>query len=252
MFSQNSNLAQFNKKNIFIWFLLAFQAGCINAGGFLSCHRFVSHITGFATFFGAEMAQENYQSAIGMLLVPLFFLIGSMTSGFLIDRQLAKGQMPLYPLSFGFITFGMLSVTLLGMYGYFGIFGSAWNSKSSLLSDFILLAILCLSAGIQNATITSASGSVVRTTHLTGITTDLGIGLIRVFATGQSSWVQSHEAKANIMRFGIITFFVLGSLAAAFVFLHWQYLGFLLPTVISFGLLTYTTRVYVVTKGWLK
>lgn len=252
MFSQNSNLAQFNKKNIFIWFLLAFQAGAINAGGFLSCHRFVSHITGFATFFGSEMANANYHAGFSMLVVPMFFLLGSMTSGFLIDRRLAHGQLPLYPFSFGIITFGMLVITLLGLNGYFGEFGLTLITNSKIGSDFLLLAILCLSAGIQNATITSASGSVVRTTHLTGITTDLGIGIIRVFTSGQSSWVQEHEAKANIMRVGIILFFVLGSLVSAFIFYHWKFFGFLIPFFISFFLFLHTLHVFAVNKGWLK
>ena len=34
------------------WFLLAFLGGHVNAGGYLACHRFVSHVTGFATLAG--------------------------------------------------------------------------------------------------------------------------------------------------------------------------------------------------------
>ena len=62
---------------------MAFQAGLINIGGFMACHRFVSHITGFATFFGYEINQADTSAALSMLVVPMFFLFGCMISGFL-------------------------------------------------------------------------------------------------------------------------------------------------------------------------
>ncbi len=47
---------------LFHWFLLSFNAGCINAGGFLATGRFVSHVTGFATFFGVDLANREHGS----------------------------------------------------------------------------------------------------------------------------------------------------------------------------------------------
>lgn len=233
MFSGKNTLAYFSPQNLAIWLSMSFQAGAINAGGFLACHRFVSHVTGFATLFGAELAQGHPLTALGMLAVPAFFVAGSCISAFFIDRRIVRGKMPLYPMMFGLISLFMLTVTLLGSTRNFGSFGE----PMSITADFSLLALLCLSSGIQNATITSASGAVVRTTHLTGITTDLGIGLVRVFASGQSSRVQESEFRANLMRLGIIFFFIAGSTISAFLFLKYEYLGFLIPVFISLGLM---------------
>ena len=67
---------------------MAFQAGVINIGAFMACHRFVSHITGFATYFGYELVSGDGFAAAGMLVVPIFFVFGCMISGELVDIRL--------------------------------------------------------------------------------------------------------------------------------------------------------------------
>ena len=125
-----------------------------------------------------------------------------------------------------------------GRWGWFG----AFNPEASLEPNFALLAILCLACGIQNASITSASGATVRTTHLTGITTDLGIGLMRLASKGQSEKVIEYEKKASIMRIGIITSFIAGSVVGTLLFLRYEYFGYLLPLGISGTLLIIDLR----------
>lgn len=229
MFSISASIAQFNRQNVLIWLSMAFQAGVINAGGFLACHRFVTHTTGFATFFGSEFSQGHFRAALGMLSAPLFFLAGSVTSGYFVDRRLALNEPPRYDGMFGFIGFTLILISIAGEAGSFGSFGAPLN----LSTDFIFLALLCLCSGIQNGTLTSASGAVIRTTHLTGITTDLGIGLVRVLTSGRSPGAKSHESRANWMRIGLIFSFVCGSTAGAFLYYQWHYLAFLLPAFIS-------------------
>jgi uncharacterized membrane protein YoaK (UPF0700 family) len=65
------------------------MAGTINSGGFLACGRWVTHVTGFATFFGIDLVTGEYKLALSMLIVPMFFLLGSFVSGYLIDVRLA-------------------------------------------------------------------------------------------------------------------------------------------------------------------
>lgn len=69
----NESISHYTPANVSIWMSMAFQAGILNIGGFMACHRFVSHITGFATFFGHEINQADNSHAFGMLAVPLFF-----------------------------------------------------------------------------------------------------------------------------------------------------------------------------------
>lgn len=242
----NDTISHYNKSNIFVWMLMAFQAGCLNIGGFLACHRFVSHITGFATFFASEVVLAEYERAFGMLLVPISFLIGAMCSGFFVDFQLRHFKFPRYFLSFGLIFVIIVLVFLLGHSGYFGEFGVLVEDKS----DYFLLFLLCFVCGLQNGTITTVSKSVIRTTHLTGLTTDLGIGLTRLILNGNKNENFENEKKAIFMRLGIISFFGIGSLVGAFLYTKWNYDGFVLPVLTS-GIL-FLMMIFVQLKHKLK
>lgn len=229
----NSSIATYNKSNVIVWLLMAFQAGLLNVGGFMASHRFVSHVTGFATFFAADSAAGNYSHALGMLVVPLFFLLGAMLSGQLVDIRLKLKLKPKYYFTFGIIFLIIATILVAGHFNFFSPFGQPIEVSK----DYALLILLCFACGIQNATITSVSRSVVRTSHLTGLTTDLGIGLVRILNRNKlSAAVLEEEHKANLMRFGIIAFFVLGSLIGGFCFSAWGYDAFALPTLISGGL----------------
>ena len=218
---------------------LAFQGGVLNIGGFMACHRFVSHVTGFSTFFGVEVSKnpDNAFHAVGMLVVPLFFLLGAMLSGQLVDIRLKLGKKPRYYFTFGVIFFLVLIVFIGGVGGIFGKFAEPLALKR----DYALLILLCLICGIQNGTVTTVSRSVVRTTHLTGITTDLGIGIIRFLnrhQLGIASEEMLNNNRANLMRIGIILFFGIGSVVGGFAFRYFEYAGFLVPVITSGTLFT--------------
>lgn len=228
MFTTLIHEDSYSAKKFLIWTAFSFQAGCINVGGFLACHRFVTHTTGFATLFGAEMAEGNVKNALGYLAVPFLFLLGSMFSAFFTDRRSLHQHKPNYIIVFAGMWICFLLVSILGVSNYFGDFGNDLN----LSRDFLLLALLSLASGIQNAMITSVSKAVVRTTHLTGLTTDLGIGLIRIFSSPLNQH-QQMEFLATLMRLGIIVSFILGSWLAASIFNKHHYLGFFIPLMMT-------------------
>lgn len=235
-----------SERNRMIWYSLSFQAGVINCGGFMACHRFVTHVTGFATHFGTEIATAHYRSAFGILVVPLFYLLGSFCTGYFTEVRMAKKQKPKYHQIFGFIAISLGALALAGTAGAFGVFGEPLN----LYSDYLLLATLCFCSGVQNATVTSASGSVIRTTHLTGITTDLGLSLMKYLSFYPRSWNKTDELTSQrskdklniIIRMGLILSFILGSVFGGVVFLNFEYLGFFLPCAISLALTVITFR----------
>lgn len=238
MFARALNLNQYSPLNMAVWCTLAFQAGSINAGGFLACSRFVTHTTGFATLFGTEFALGHFNTATGMLTVPIFFLIGAMISALFVDRQIVKGKLPRYNLVFGLIGFVLLLVCFLGGGGSFGVFGLL-SGPNEIAGEFPMLALLCLASGMQNAAITSASGAVLRTTHLTGLTTDLGIGIVRVATHWMDQVNAEPEVRKNMIRVSIIVSFILGATFGAFLFYHVHYWGFLFPAILSLSLMSF-------------
>lgn len=213
---------------VFHWFMLSFNGGCINAGGFMATGKFVSHVTGFATLFGVDLTTSDVHTALGILSVPIFFLFGAFLAGLLIDRPVYNKKRPHFDwvmLLSAFCLFG----AAIGRAPSFGTFGEAIKIEDS----YFLLALLCLSSGLQNAAITSSSGRSIRTTHLTGLTTDLGIGLARILTFGLKSDKYSKESRVNKLRIGSITAFVFGSAVGAWIFMKFEYGGFILPGVIS-------------------
>ncbi|MEZ4814589.1 MAG: YoaK family protein [Bdellovibrionota bacterium] len=213
------------REAIRIWFILAFQAGAINIAGFLACHRFVSHVTGFPTFFADDLSKGDLSEAFNILLVPIFFVLGTMLSAWHVDRRIERKKAPRYTLVFSLICFMLIFVLLVGQLGYFGVFGEPLLYKR----DYALMAILCAVSGIQNAVITTASGYRVRTTHLSGITTDFGIGLVNLWTKRKDKVTFDSELTINFYRFGTIVSFTLGGVAGAFAFKSLNYTGFILP-----------------------
>jgi uncharacterized membrane protein YoaK (UPF0700 family) len=229
MFSSPDNLSHYSVRNASIWLALAFQAGVVNAGGLLACHRFVTHTTGFGTTFGIEVATGNTYIALGMLSVPVFFISGAMISAFLVDRRLIQNKAPRYAMVLFLMTL-LMGVTLFsGVTGKLGAFGE----PLSMTRDYLLLALLSLTSGLQNAMVTTAFGAIVRTTHLTGISTDLGIGIIRLMSNAQKPEQRHNEVRATWMRIGIISSFIFGSTLSSFIYLAVQYWGFIIPFMIS-------------------
>lgn len=229
MFVDLISQPHYSPKKFILWNSLAFQAGAVNVGGLLACHRFVTHTTGFATHFGVEMASGHFRLALGIISVPLFFLMGNCISAFFTDRRSIRHKKPNYTVLFSLMLICYTLVTVLGVNNSFGSFGT----ELSIADDYFLLGLLSLSSGIQNAMITSISHSVIRTTHLTGLTTDLGIGLVRIFSHDRNHPLREQELKATGMRIGIIVSFIFGSWMGASLYLKYQYYGFVVPLAIS-------------------
>lgn len=232
-----SQILSFNIKNYALWFVLAFNAGCINMGGFLAANRFVTHITGYATHFGEELSLGNVGRAWSLALVPVFFIIGAMVSAWFTDRNItANRNKKSYTILFFIIAGIMFFISLLGPFGIFGLFGN----EQDFIPGYFLISLLAIGSGIQNAMISTASGLLVRTTHLTGISTDLGVGIIRYFFAGRETELKNKELRINLLRIGTIFSFILGSMVSSFEFRKLQYLGFLIPGLIALSLGIYT------------
>ena len=210
----------------FDWFLLSFLAGNVNAGGYLAAHRFVTHVTGFATLFGIDAARGRWDGAIGIASIPIYFLLGVIISAYLVDRRVHQDKRPKYALVMSLVGLCLVGAALGGYFHFFGNFGSDPRLKR----DYLLLALLCGASGLQNAAISSSSGATVRTTHLTGLTTDLGTGLVRAFSNPK---LYQSEIRATRLRLGTIAAFCSGSAVGAYFYLKLQYLGFLIPAALA-------------------
>ncbi|MEO5668576.1 MAG: YoaK family protein [Bdellovibrionota bacterium] len=216
------------------WWTLSFQAGAINAGGFLSCGQNVSHVTGFLTQVGTLGAQNRWNLALGLLSVPIFFLLGAIATTIILEhpRSYARDRFYGYSIVLGIVALLCLSVAVLGWWHSFGSF----NESLDLRRHYMLLVMLSLACGFQNALFSDRAGTVIRSTHMTGPTTDLGIEIGRLFLVAIKRAQRLPEIKFrreltfSLIRGISILLFIGGALMGSFFFLRYQYLGFLVPS----------------------
>lgn len=190
-------------------FVLALVAGCVNAIGLLSFeHQAVSHVSGTATLLGVQLSLWHLATSIQLLGVLLAFMVGAAISGVLLHG--AKLQLGRHYDTALIIEAILLLAALLLLSAdiYVGVF---------------LASIAC---GLQNALATTFSGAVVRTTHLTGIFTDLGIML-----GGVLRGERLDRRKAKLFSL-IILGFIAGGMVGAYLHRKLQFLALLFPAVV--------------------
>jgi len=218
--------------NQHLGYLLAFVAGAINAGGFLAVNRYTSHMTGIVS----EMADSAVLGASAVALAGLgallSFLLGAMCTTMLVHYSRRHQMHSEYALPL------LIEAALLLV---FGVVGAQLNMVNGL---FVSATVMLLSfmMGLQNALITKISQADIRTTHVTGIVTDIGIELGRLMYWNASIRPDMPRVLANRDRLRVLTslllaFFV-GGISGAWGFKHLGYiatmpLAFLLTALAS-------------------
>jgi len=227
------------KENSLLWCLLAFQAGFINAGGFMACHRFVSHVTGYGTHIGLSLFKDGFWLSLEMMVAPISFIAGAAYSAFLIDRPYF--QQKKVRIDYALITQSALLflVFMLGEWGMFGEFGE----PLMLQRDFLLLFVLCFICGAQNATFATLTNGQIRTTHMTGLSTDLGTNMVRIQFLNVDEEEKNYQKRLNWLRAFIFISFMTGSGISAYVFSFLGYHGFIVPALTSLAVLALSKRI---------
>ena len=214
------------KRFLGLWSLLAFQAGFINSIGFLACQRFVSHVTGFGTQVGLTAGEGKYLLALEMLSAPAAFIFGAWFNGWLTVARQSRGLAPRYDWVTLLMPVALAALLIAGDQGAFGKFGE----PLILTRDFVFLSSLSFLCGMQNACFATLTRGQIRTTHLTGISTDFGTDLALTL-NGQLPKMERRLArKRNTMRTATFAAFSTGALFSALVDARLEYWSLLIPT----------------------
>jgi uncharacterized membrane protein YoaK (UPF0700 family) len=200
-------------------FGLAFVAGAANAGAFLAVKIYTSHMTGLVSSMADHIALGDVTLALSALGAVLSFLLGAMTSAVMINFARRRQLRSRYALPL------MLEAALLLAFGLLG----ARLAQIQWLFVPVTVMLLCFMMGLQNAVITKISGAVVRTTHLTGVITDLGIELGRAIYWNRATPDSQERVGADRARLSMLArlcgFFLLGGVTGALGFKHVGYLA---------------------------
>lgn len=210
---------------------LAFVAGAVNAGGFLAVARYTSHMTGILSSIADNLAVNELRLALAGIASWLAFVSGAATSAMLINWARRKSLQSQYAFSL------MVEAALLLA---FGVLGANLAAIGRLIVPATVL-LLCFMMGLQNAIITKLSDAEIRTTHMTGNSTDLGIELGKlVYWNCDPSSADKVVANREKLRThaGLIGLFVLGGFIGARGF---KTIGF--ATTIPLALLVFALAV---------
>lgn len=184
--------------NLGIASLLSFVAGMVNVAGFFSVQRLTTNVTGHFAFFVDKVFKFDFWEGFVFFLYVFFFFLGAFVSNFLVAFFSRKDDQYIYAVPASIECFILL---ILGL----------WGQRLIAISPNTIAFSLLFSMGLQNSLVTKISSANVRTTHLTGLFTDLGIELSQLFFSKAQE--QKNVLMASIkLRLTIISFFFVGSI----------------------------------------
>ncbi|MFM0007940.1 MULTISPECIES: YoaK family protein [Paraburkholderia] len=204
-----------NNRRLGRW--LAFVAGAANAGGFLAVGQYTSHMTGIVSSMADNLALGEIGLVVMGLSALVAFLFGAATSAILINWGRRRRAQSVYATPL------LLESALLLC---FGLIGSTLGHHR-LLFVSATVGVLCFVMGLQNAIITKVSRAEIRTTHVTGLVTDIGIELGKLvywnFA-GMDIPVRADRRKLALLA-SLLGMFFVGGLVGAVGFRHFGFLS---------------------------
>jgi uncharacterized membrane protein YoaK (UPF0700 family) len=212
--------------------LLGLTACMVNAEGFLGFAILSTNVTGHAALFAERISIQDWHNSLIILLWMLLFLAGAFITSVILSL---KGEHS----RFSYLIPLLIEIAILSFSALYGAkFEHIWGGYK-LFAGSLLFAM-----GIQNALVTMVSGSVVRTTHLTGTFTDLGIELAQLFVADHN---QRTTTKAKLkLHLAIIVCFMAGAVFGAYLFHHIGFSSFYAPVaVLCFAVLYDLLRIKV-------
>ncbi len=205
------------RTNLRLGCTLCVVAGATNAGGFLAVGQYTSHMTGILSSVADNLILGKLQLALVGVALLVAFISGSMATAWIVNWSRRRQMRSAYarPL---ILEAGLLLV--------FGSFGTAINHFATFFVPITVL-LLCFIMGLQNAVITKVSQAEIRTTHVTGLLTDLGIELGKLFYLNGSAFPQKIVANRRKLRIhaALVGSFCGGALVGAFGFKHYGYVA---------------------------
>ncbi|MFA5667650.1 MAG: YoaK family protein [Balneolaceae bacterium] len=192
------------KHNVQLASFLSFVAGVVNVAGFLSIQQLTTNVTGHFALFINDVAELEVWKGTIYFLYFFSFLFGSFAASIIIDIFKYNKKMNVYLIPTFIEAFILVGIAIL------------YRFPAIAIPDLIA-CLLLFAMGLQNSFVTKISNAVVRTTHLTGLFTDLGIELSHLFFPKR---YPQHELIISTikLRIYIIGNFFLGGLIGGFIY----------------------------------
>mgnify|MGYP001297931768 CR=1 FL=1 len=213
--------------NLQIAIVLSFVAGIVNVSGYLAISQLTTNVTGHFALFINDLANLEFWKGTVYFLYIFSFLMGAFSANMLIEKFRENKKLNVFVLPTLIESLLLILVAVL-------------SNETGMLHPNLIACMLLFAMGLQNSYVTKISNAVVRTTHLTGLFTDLGIEISQLFFP--KAHPNREKLKATIqLRVYIISCFFLGGLIGGFLYVR---LGYQLNTLILGALILIISLFY--------
>jgi uncharacterized membrane protein YoaK (UPF0700 family) len=214
--------------NIKLGALTAFSAGMVNVISVIVFFAFTSNVTGHYAILAQEIARGHwYEAAVVFLWIFLFFS-GNFVSNLLIIHS--KGKQGRFLAHSTPLMLEIICLTGVGFYLEYFYTNSLKETES-------LVAIMLFAMGLQNGLTASITNFSVKTTHLTGLTTDLG--LIFSMLTKKENWGDSQLIDRAKLLLSIVFAYMAGGILAGILYYQFQTATFFMVSGVLCFILVY-------------
>lgn len=209
-FSNNRTL----KDNIQLGSLSAFSAGMVNVTSVIVFFAFTSNVTGHYAILAEEISKGNwYQASVVFAWIFMFF-IGNFISNIIVINLNQKNSHLAHSAP---LILEILCLLSIGIYGQF-------YYRETLSETEIMVGIMLFAMGLQNGLTASISNFSVKSTHLTGLTTDVGI-LTAMFTKKQYRNNKLLRGKLSVLL-AIAASYISGGIIAGLIYFKVKFLVF--------------------------
>ena len=184
---------------------LSLNSGFINSICIIAHGQGVTHVTGSLTYFGISLASNNSVMALNYFCIICCYIFGASITGYFTTTAT--------PFALGF-EYGPLFIIGGILLLIACIFEYSYNDNESAKS-YLYVFFCAMGSGLQNGITTIYSNNVLRTTHMTGTATDIGLVLGTIaHAKNDEIW------RLYVLVPSFITYF-LGACFGASIFNSW-------------------------------
>jgi uncharacterized membrane protein YoaK (UPF0700 family) len=213
--------------NIRLGVLTALTAGMVNLASFMILLSFSSNVTGYYAIFAAELVKGNYYQVLVVVSWILLFFFGSFFANLVVIHVNSRNQYLAHAIP---IVLEILCLLAVGTYGQFFY-------QETLSETEYMLSLMLFAMGLQNGLTASISNFSVKTTHLTGATTDLGI-LLSMFTKKAFRHSPELRNKARLIL-SITASYVAGAIIAGYIYKYVQFQLFYIVSMFLVIVLVY-------------
>ncbi|MFW6598890.1 YoaK family protein [Propionibacteriaceae bacterium Y2011] len=194
--------------------MLALTAGVLNSVGFFAVTMYTSHMTGLAAMLADQLVLGDLRLVATAAVGLGSFIAGAACCALVFNAARRRGWQSRYAVV---LVLEAVLILLIGLLA---------NELDLARRLWPLIIVLCFTMGLQNAIITKISAAQIRTTHVTGMVTDIGIELGKLVYRSRPR-TDPNPVRADLDKLGLLVLlvsaFILGGVAGA---IGYQVIGF--------------------------